>query len=195
LAYGELGIPEGTYRIYNQQLKVRDGRLLFYGNPVNPVLDVRAFRETPGAEVGVLLSGTLGRIESRPYSTPTLPDNEILAMLVTGKSFNNMNAEDGSALLSAVANFGIQRGEGLTSMIGNKLGLDTVAISGGATYLESSLGLGKYLTPDLLMRYEIGIFDRQAVLSIDYTLSERIRLEVRSGLSQSVDISYTIEKD
>jgi translocation and assembly module TamB len=195
LAYGELGIPEGTYRIYNQQLKVRDGRLLFYGNPVNPVLDVRAFRETPGAEVGVLLSGTLGRIESRPYSTPTLPDNEILAMLVTGKSFNNMNAEDGSALLSAVANFGIQRGEGLTSMIDNKLGLDTVAISGGATYLESSLGLGKYLTPELLMRYEIGIFDRQAVLSIDYTLSERIRLEVRSGLSQSVDISYTIEKD
>jgi len=195
LAYGELGIPEGTYRIYNQELAVRDGRLLFYGNPLNPVLDVRAFRETRTAEVGMLISGTLGKIESRPYSTPTLPDNEILAMLVTGKSFNNMNDSDGNALLSAVAGFGIERGEGLTSMIGNRLGLDSVAINSGDTYLQSSLGLGKYITPDLLMRYEIGIFDRQAVLSIDYSLSERLKLEVRSGISQSVDISYTIEKD
>lgn len=195
LAYGELGIPEGTYRIYNQELAVRDGRLLFYGNPLNPVLDVRAFRETSTAEVGMQISGTLGNIESRPYSTPTLPDNEILAMLVTGKSFNNMNDSDGNALLSAVANFGIERGEGITSMIGNKLGLDSVAINGGDSYLQSSLGLGKYITPDLLMRYEIGIFDRQAVLSIDYSLSERLKLEVRSGISQSVDISYTIEKD
>jgi translocation and assembly module TamB len=195
LSYGELGIPEGTYRIYNQELAVRDGRLLFYGNPLNPVLDVRAFRETPSAEVGMQISGTLGNIESRPYSTPTLPDNEILAMLVTGKSFNNMNDSDGNALLSAVANFGIERGEGITSMIGNKLGLDSVAINGGDSYLQSSLGLGKYITPDLLMRYEIGIFDRQAVLSIDYSLSERLKLEVRSGISQSVDISYTIEKD
>jgi translocation and assembly module TamB len=143
----------------------------------------------------MLISGTLGKIENRPYSTPTLPDNEILAMLVTGKSFNNMNDSDGNALLSAVAGFGIERGEGLTSMIGNRLGLDSVAINSGDTYLQSSLGLGKYITPDLLMRYEIGIFDRQAVLSIDYSLSERLKLEVRSGISQSVDISYTIEKD
>jgi translocation and assembly module TamB len=195
LAYGELGMPRATYRIYSQELNARDGRLLFYGNPLNPSLDVRAFRETPSAEVGMLLSGTLGRIQSRLYSTPTLPENEILAILVTGKSFNDMNDQDGNALLNAVANFGIERGEGLTSAIGDKLGLDTVAINGGASYLDSSLGLGKYITPDLLLRYEIGLFDRQAVLSIDYALTERLRLEVRSGLSQSVDISYTIEKD
>lgn len=195
LAYGELGIPEGSYRIYNQELNARDGRLLFYGNPVNPVLDVRAFRATATAEVGMLLSGTFDRMQSRLYSTPTLPENEILALLVTGKSFNNMNDQDGNALLSAVANFGIERGEGLTSMIGDKLGLDSVSINGGDSYLDSSLGLGKYITPDLLMRYEIGLFDRQAVLSIDYSLTERLKLEVRSGLSQSVDVSYTIEKD
>lgn len=195
LAYGELGIPEGIYRIYNQELNARDGRLLFYGNPLNPVLDVRAFRETPTAEVGMMLSGTIGKLQTRLYSTPTLPENEILAILITGKSFNNMNDQDNNALLSAVANLGIERGEGLTSKIGNKLGLDSVAINGGDTYLESSLGLGKYITPDLLMRYEIGLFDRQAVLSIDYSLTDRIKLEVRSGISQSVDISYMIEKD
>lgn len=195
LAYGELGIPSGSYRFYNQQLSARDGRLLFYGNPFNPVLDVKAFRKTSTAEVGLQLSGGLNNIQGTLYSTPSLPENEILAMLITGKSFNKMNDQDGGALISAIANLGIERGEGITSKIGDTLGLDNLAVSSGENYQNSSLGLGKYLTPDLLMRYEIGLFDRQAVLSIYYTLSEHFKLEVKTGLSQSVDISYTIEKD
>jgi translocation and assembly module TamB len=195
LAYGELSIPTGSYRIYNQQLETRDGRLLFFGNPLNPVLDLRAFRETTRAEVGVLLRGSVNSIQGTLYSTPTLPENEILSLLVTGKSFNNMDDQDGTALVSAIANFGLERGEGFTSRISDQLGLDDLSVSGGDSYLDSSVGVGKYITPDLLMRYEIGLFGRQAVLSIDYSLTERIKLEVRSGLSQSVDISYTIEKN
>ena len=38
-------------------------------------------------------------------------------------------------------------------------------------------------------------FDRQSVLGIEYTLSERLKLEVETGISQSVDLNYTIEKD
>jgi len=195
LAYGELEIPSGSYRFYNQQLSARDGRLLFYGNPFNPVLDIKAFRETSTAEVGVMLSGGLKNIQGSLYSTPSLPENEILALLITGKSFNKMDDQDGNALISAIASFGIERGEGITSKISDTLGLDNLALNSGDTYLNSSLGLGKYLTPDLLMRYEIGLFDRQAVLSIEYTLTEHVKLEVKTGLSQSVDISYTIEKD
>jgi len=195
LAYGELSIPTGSYRIYNQQLETRDGRLLFFGNPLNPVLDLRAFRETTRAEVGVLLRGSVNSIQGTLYSTPTLPENEILSLLVTGKSFNSMDDQDGTALVSAIANFGLERGEGFTSRLSDQLGLDDLSVSGGESYLDSSVGLGKYITPDLLMRYEIGLFGRQAVLSIDYSLTERIKLEVRSGLSQSVDISYTIERN
>ncbi|HHX83454.1 MAG TPA: hypothetical protein GX696_10795, partial [Pseudomonadaceae bacterium] len=195
LAYGELLIPEGSYAIYNQQLQTRDGRVMFYGNPLDPVLDLRAFRETPNAEVGMQLGGNVSALQSTLYSSPPLPENEILALLITGKSFNNMDERDDNALVSAVANFGIGRSGGLTSAIGDTLGLDDVSLSGGESYLDSSLGVGKHLTPDLLMRYEIGLFGRAATLSLIYSLTEQLKLEVRSGLSQSVDISYSIEKD
>lgn len=195
LVYGELGIPEGSYEIYNQQLSTRNGRLMFFGNPANPVVDIRAFRETETAEVGMLLSGPINNMQGQLYSTPTLPESEILAMLVTGKSFNNVGAEDSDALLSAIANYGFERGQGLTSTVSNKLGLDTLTVGGGGTFRESSLGVGKYLTPDLLMSYKVGLFDRQAVLSINYSLTERLKLQVETGISQSVDISYTVEKD
>ncbi len=195
LVYGELDIPEGRYEIYNQELNARDGRLVFFGNPANPLLDVRAFRETDTGEVGVLLTGNLDSIEGRLYSTPTLPDQEILALLVTGKSFDSVNQEESDALVGAIASFGLGRGEGLTQRVGSTLGLDTLTVGGGNTLEDSALGLGKYLTPDLLMRYKIGLFDRQSVLGIEYTLSERLKLEVESGISQSVDLNYTIEKD
>lgn len=195
LVYGELSLPEGSYEIYNQALQMRDGRLLFFGNPLDPVVDLRAFRETPNAEVGLQLGGNVTALQSSLYSTPQLPEAEILSLLITGKSFRDTNAGDNDALVNAVANFGIERTAGLTSLIGDTLGLDDVSISGGSSYLDSSLGMGKYLSPDLLMRYEIGLFGRQAVFSLIYSLSERLKLEVRSGLSQSVDISYAVEKD
>lgn len=195
LAYGELGIPEGSYTFYNQELSTRNGRLMFFGSPANPVVDIRAFRETPTAEVGMLLSGPVNNMQGELYSTPTLPDSEVLAMLVTGKSFSNVGAEDSDALLSAVAQFGFERGEGLTSAISSKLGLDSVTVGGGGTYRDSALGIGKYITPDLLMSYKVGLFDRQAVLSINYSLTERLKLQVETGISQSVDFSYTLEKD
>lgn len=195
LVYGELGIPEGSYEIYNQRLNTRDGRVMFFGNPANPVVDIRAYRETRTAEVGMVLSGNINNMKGELYSTPTLPENEILALLVTGKSFNNVNDQDGDALLSAIANFGFERGQGLTDSVSSKLGLDSVTVGGGDTLNESALGLGKYLTPNLLMSYKVGLFDRQSILSIDYTLSERLKLEVETGISQSVEISYTIEKD
>jgi translocation and assembly module TamB len=195
LAYGELAIPQGSYEIYNQQLNARDGRLLFFGNPANPVIDIRAFRETRNGEVGMLLSGPVSNIQGELYSSPALPESEILALLVTGKSFNNVDSQDGDALLNAIANFGIEKGQGLTGMVSNQLGLDSVSVNSGASYRDSSLGIGKYITPRLLLQYEVGLFDRQNVLSIDYSLTDNLKLEVRTGISQSVDLSYTIEKD
>ncbi|MES2625492.1 MAG: translocation/assembly module TamB domain-containing protein [Pseudomonadota bacterium] len=195
LVYGELGIPEGSFEIYNQVLNARDGRLIFFGNPANPVVDIRAFRETNDAEVGMLLSGNIKNMQGQLYSSPDLPEDEILALLITGKSFNNINNADGNALLGAIANFGFERGEGLTSKVSSKLGFDSFTVEGGSTLQDSALGLGKYITPDLLLRYKVGLFDRQSALSIDYNLTKHIKLEVETGISQSVDISYTIETD
>jgi translocation and assembly module TamB len=145
--------------------------------------------------VGIHLGGSLKKIEGELFSTPVMPDQEVLAILVTGKSFSSANSQDGDALLTAIANLGIDKGQGITGAVRSGLGLDSVVVSGGANYRDSSLGLGKYLSPNLLVRYDIGLFDRQAVLGLEYTLTEHLRLEVETGISQSADITYTLEKN
>ncbi len=202
LTYGEVAIVEGLYAIYGQELRVENGKLIFFGNMLNPALDIRAFRiirqsSAPGAQemiAGVQINGTLTNMESQLFSTPALPESEVLAMLITGKSFQNIDGEDGDTMLATIANLGIDRGQGLTDTVRGKLGLDTMEVSGGSNLTDSSLGLGKFITPSLFMRYNIGLFDRQSNLSVDYFLTEKVRLEVRTGISQSVDITYTLER-
>ena len=196
LAYGEVSVTEGFYEMYGQHLTAERGQLLFFGNPLNPALEIRASREVDTTTVGIQISGTLNSMQSQLYSVPTLPEAEVLAMLVTGRSLNNSNSEglDNDRMLAAVANLGIKRGEGITSAIQRGLGVDTLEISGGTNLQDSTLGIGKFLTPNLFVSYDVGLFDRQSVLSMIYLLTERIRLEVESGISQSIDLTYTLER-
>lgn len=193
LAYGDISIREGVYEIYGQSLNVTDGKLIFFGNPSNPSLDIRAYRETETVQAGVLINGTIRNMQSQLFSTPSLPESEILSILITGKSFSDTNNQDQSNLLGAAASLGINR-SGLTGLLSSGLGVDTLDFNSESNLEQSSLGLGKYLTPDLFMHYEIGLFEKESVLSLDYILNERLRLEVESGISQSIDMTYRIEK-
>lgn len=194
LAYGELGIPSGSYALYGQRLTIENGKLLFLGNPLNPAVDIRAERQTPNAMVGLQMNGTIRNLQAQLFSVPGLPESEVLSLLVTGRSFQNTGNQEGANMLNAIALLSLEKGNGLTNSVRRGLGLDMVDISTSEDYRDSALGLGKYLRPNLFMRYDIGLFDRENTLTLEYILTERIRLEVETGVSQSVDLTYTVEK-
>jgi translocation and assembly module TamB len=194
LTYGELEIVSGQYSLYGRSLQVRQGKLLFFGAYDNPALDIRATREVESATVGVLMNGTLKNINSQLFSSPALPDSDIIAIMVTGKPFSEMGQQDSNAVVGAIANLGLSRSQGLTNQVREQLGLDTLAITNTGNINNSILTIGKYLTPDLFIRYGIGLFDHQAKLSLDYTLTERITLQAETGEYQSVDVIYRVER-
>lgn len=194
LTYGELSIVEGAYRMYGQSLNVRQGKLLFFGALDNPALDIRATREVENFTVGVLMNGTLKNIRSQLFSTPALPDNDILAVLVTGRPYSQLGEQDSTAVLGAVAKLGLDRGEGFTSQIRDSLGLDTLGINNTGNINSSMLTIGKYLTPDIFIHYGIGLFDRQSKVAIDYKLTDRVKLQAESGEYQSLDVTYSVER-
>ena len=97
-------------------------------------------------------------------------------------------------MLGAIANLGLEKGQGLTNIVRNGLGLDTVDLNTSDDYRDSALGLGKFIKPNLFMRYDIRLFDRENSLTLEYILTERLKMEVETGVSQSVDLTYTVEK-
>jgi len=202
LTYGELSVLSGGYELYGQRLTLERGKILFLGAYDNPAVDIRATRRTedvPGlAEditAGVIMNGTIKKLSSQLFSTPVLPENDILAIIVTGKPLSAASGQqDSNAILGSVARLGLDKGQGFTNQIRDGLGLDTLEVTNTRDINNSALTVGKYLTPQIFVRYGIGLFDNQSTVAVDYSVTNNIKLQAESGEYQSVDITYTIER-
>jgi len=196
LTYGELEIVRGDYLMYGQSLQIRGGKLLFFGAYDNPALDIRATRTAGDTTVGVLMNGTLKNIRSQLFSTPALPDSDIIAILATGRPFSEIGQGEGDqdAMLGSIARLGLNRSQGLTNQVREQLGLDTLDITNNGSINNTTLTVGKFITPDIFLRYGIGLFDHQSKLALDYTLTDRITLQAETGEYQSVDVIYRVER-
>jgi translocation and assembly module TamB len=196
LTYGELILVDGEYRIYGRSLDIRQGKFLFFGAYDNPGIDVKATREVNGQTVGVLMNGTLKNINSQLFSTPSLADNDIISVLVTGRPFSQIGQQegDGDAVLNAITSLGLSRSTGLTNQVRGKLGLDVLAVSNSGNINNSILTIGKYITPEIFIRYGVGLFDSQSKVAVDYSITDRIKLQAESGEFQSLDVIYSVEQ-
>ena len=191
--FGELAVVAGSYSLYGQTLQLEEGELLFIGPYDNPGLDIRATRDVGDTEVGLQMNGTLRNIQSELFSTPSLPENDIIALLATGRPFAEIGQSDEEALLGSVAQLGLARGRVISERVRNSLGLDTLAITNTGRIDEAMLTVGKYITPSIFVRYGLGLFDNQSKISVDYDLTQSIKLQAESGENQSLDVTYSIE--
>lgn len=193
---GEVGVAEGRYEAYGQDLSIERGRLIFQGPYDNPGLDIRAERTVEEYVVGLEIGGTLQSPRSRVYSTPTLPDSDAMAMLFTGRTLSGGggSSADGAMLVNAIGGLGLERSGFITEEIARTFGLDEVSIQTEDDVTESTLNIGKYLTPRLFVRYMVGLFDQTNKLGFRYDLTRNLHLEGESGIHQSVDMIFKIER-
>lgn len=194
LAYGTLTINEGRYKAYGQNLSVEQGKLIFQGPYDDPGLDIRAVRKTPDVTVGLNIGGTLKNIRSTVFSEPALPESEAIAILLTGKRLSNTSKSEANLLVNAIASLGIKKSKSLTNELSETFGLDVLTIESESGLEQSSLTIGKYLTPRLYVKYVIGLFDQLTKFALEYRLTEHIVVEAQSGKDQSMDIIYRIER-
>jgi translocation and assembly module TamB len=121
-----------------------------------------------------------------------------LSWLVLGRDLEtNASDEERSAMNEAALMLGLGGGELLGQRIGEKIGVDEVSIASepGAGTSQASLLVGKYLSPELLVSYGIGLFEPVSTLRLRYTLSSRWKLVGEASAERSsADIFYIIER-
>lgn len=194
---GEVHVEEGRFKAYGQDLTVERGIIIFQGPPENPGLNLRAFRDVRAHDirVGLEISGTLDQPRSELFSIPPVPDGDALALLITGRPLSGVGQGDGGSLVSAIAVFGIERGGFITDQVGAELGLDEFRIDTDSGLEEAALVMGRYLSPELLLRYSVGLFGRSNIVMLQYQLSRSLTLETQSSAdAQSMDLLYRLER-
>ncbi len=188
---GRIGVSEGTYRAYGQDLKIERGYALFADSPVdNPGLDVRAIREVGDVTAGVRVTGTLKAPKTSVFSTPAMSETAALSYLLTGHA----PGEGSGQSLGIAAAMNATGAGSLTDDISRQLGLEELRVDTGNSLQEASVVAGTYLSPRLYVQYVNDLATRETKMRLRYDLTKRLQIQTESGASQGVDLFYTIER-
>ena len=82
-----------------------------------------------------------------------------------------------------------------TRQAGEKLGIEDLTITTESTENGSQVGLSGYITPDLMIRYGIGMFDAVNTITLNYRLRKNLFLEFVSGSANGVDLLYSFDRN
>lgn len=191
-ASGELNVAEGKYSAFGRNLDIERGRLLFNNGPVaDPGIDLRAQKVFPDVTAGVNVRGTLRAPRMTFFSEPAIPQSQIVSLILAGGSLESVqgSGRSGAARNDLLA----QGGAILAQQFGNRVGIEDVGIESDLTN-ETSLVLGKYLSPRLYVSYGISLAEAINTVKLRYTIGDHWTLKTESGRARSADIVYTLRK-
>ncbi len=195
---GELSVADGRYEAYGQKLDITRGRLLFDASPLeDPGLDIEAQRKIESIKVGLNVRGTLKDPRLTFFSEPSMPQTSIMSYLLVGKGIDDMQSGDAVTMSSAKDTLAVQGGGLLASQLGRRFGLEEVGVestTSSAGQTNTSLVLGKFLSPRLFISYGISLTESINTFKLRYTISDKWILKMEAGEVQSADAEYTIER-
>ena len=196
---GEIKITEGTYKAYGQDAKIRRGRLMFANTVIDdPGVDLEAVREVDTVTAGVRVRGSLKQPELTLFSEPAMSESDIASYFLLGRPMNTTEGNEGQQLQQALLAARLAGGELFVDQTGIYSYVDELSFEADKTTEQTSLVVGKYLSPKLYVRYVTGIIESSNIVEVHYKLSKYLRIQTEAGYrgSSSVtgaDIYYSIE--
>jgi translocation and assembly module TamB len=194
-ATGELGVRDGQYRALARNLDIERGRLIFNGGLLaDPAIDIRAVKVYPDVKAGVNVRGSLREPRLTFFSEPSIPQSQIVSLILAGGGLQSVQDQGrGSG-----SNAGSQEAAGqaaaiLASQLGNRLGIPDISVESDLSN-ETSLVLGKYLSPRLYVSYGVSLTEVISTFKMRYTLDDHWTVKTEAGKERAADLVFTIEK-
>ena len=174
---------------------VEFGRLLYAGGPIsNPGLDLRAVRHVGTITTGLKVRGSLNQPQIELFSLPAMSQTDALAYLLLGRPIENADGDEGEMMAKAALALGLSGGDRIARLLGDRFGLDEMRIESSDTGDQTSLVIGRYLSPKLYVSYGVGLIEAVNTFSVRYQISDKWQLKGESGEFKGADLFYTIER-
>jgi translocation and assembly module TamB len=199
---GELNIKSGKYMAYGRLLDIERGRLIYRNVPLNdPGVELRAQKEFPDVFAGTVIAGVnvRGTLRNRQitfFSDSELSQSQIASLILAGGSVDSVqnNQRPGAARNELLT----QGGAILAQRVGSSIGVDDIGVESslGDTDVgsDTSLVLGKYLSPRLYVSYGISLAEAIDTFKMRWTLGKGWTIKTEAGRARSADIVYTFKK-
>ncbi|WP_373490608.1 translocation/assembly module TamB domain-containing protein [Parasphingorhabdus sp.] len=150
---GGIDLIRGTLGFAGRSFDLQSGRLRFDGNSMtNPTLRLVASGEADDVNINVNIAGSAENPEIAFSSTPSLPQDEIMARILFGNSIGELTPIQAVQLASSLN--GLRGGGGGLNPLGvlqSSVGIDRLRILGAdeETGRSTSIAAGQYISNDV----------------------------------------------
>ncbi|HMP97906.1 MAG TPA: translocation/assembly module TamB domain-containing protein [Kiritimatiellia bacterium] len=196
---GSARVTRGHAMLLGRRFNLDEGRIEFTGPvPPNPQINVSA--STPVADIIARLevNGPANRPVVRLISDPMLPEDEVMAMILFGKSLETMTPWQAIALANGLRILGGGGGDVVNIIDSSQslLRVDQIDIrqdEEGEGF--SSVAIGKYFGRRLYVEGEKGFGDAEDTVTVTLELTPRLTLETETSPRIREGISLFWRKD
>ncbi|WP_413285290.1 translocation/assembly module TamB domain-containing protein [Vibrio sp. MA40-2] len=194
---GEIEIVNGTYRSFGQDLIIEEGKVLMNGPADQPYLAIEAVRNPDNTQddvvAGIRVTGPANEPSIEVYSEPSMPQQNALSYLLRGQDLDATSG--GNSMTTALIGLSIAKSGRLVGQIGETFGVSDLQLDTAGSGDDSQVTVSGYITPELQLKYGVGIFDSFGEFTVRYKLLTDLYLEAVSGVDSAVDLLYQFEFD
>lgn len=148
---GTAHVVRGDYDFAGKRFEFDDRSVVYLSSqPANIRLQLDATRDDPSLTVTVRIRGTAERPEITLVSSPSLPNDEVLAKVLFERSASQLSPVEAAQLASTLSALAGGGGFDVIGNLRNFAGLDRLAFGGGDQSGVTVSG-GKYLTDDVYL--------------------------------------------
>jgi len=160
---GEARIVRGEYDFAGKRFEFDDSGVVYLASSAERIrLNLTATREDPTLTAVVEVRGTAAKPEITLTSRPMLPQDEVLAQVLFGRSSSQLSPVEAAQLAASLAALATGGGFDVIGGLRGLAGLDRLAFGGGDASGLTVSG-GKYLTDDVYLELTGGGRDGTAV--------------------------------
>lgn len=190
---GGFDLERGRMEILTRRLDFTSAHIGFAGGLV-PTVNLVAASTAGTTEITVTVAGIASNPTVTFASSPSLPQDEILAQLIFNRSMSNLSAMQIAQLASAASQLAGGKSTGLLDSLRSKLGVDDLDITTDAEG-RAAVSAGKYLNERtyIELKQDPETNGAKAVINLDVGRGLKLRGEAGSSGSAGAGIFYEKE--
>ncbi|MEP0233246.1 translocation/assembly module TamB domain-containing protein [Roseibium sp.] len=192
-AVGAFSLKRGQMDILTRRLAFSKGSATFYGS-LTPIIDFLASTTVSSTTVNVGVEGPADDPVISFTSSPDLPQDEVLALLLFGKEMGTLSPSQIAQLAAAIATLTGGNDNGPLAQIRKSLGLDAIDVNTDGDD-GPSIGIGKYVNDNIYLGVEQGVGEGGSRVKVDIDLDRGVKVRGEVGADGSSKAGIFFEKE
>jgi translocation and assembly module TamB len=191
---GAFRLRRGSLDIVGKRLDFKEGQLTFEGGAqIDPYLDLTAETRAEDITVTAKVEGPARAPRIALSSVPDMPEDEILARLLFGKSAGALSPFE---LLQATADLaGVNTGAGVLDRIRESTGLDRLSLQESDPAAGPSLSAGRYVSDRVYVGVSQGAKSASSAATVEIEVTPNVKVESEVGAGGTGKAGVNFEWD